>query len=195
MSMTDAPYSLRKRLLLRMGAALALMLAVLGMGLWFYARQAADYSYDRLLEGAALSILERVTVGADGLDVDLPYAALRMLSLTPDDRVFYQVRGPGDSYLTGYADLPRPPPHARHPAGVLQRRLCRARGTLHAGEPAITEQGIEGWCPCRWGQTRPGPPGHDRPPGPGRPGPAGSGRAGGSVVRGYRCAPGPGATA
>src|SRR3546814_20841640 len=42
------------------------------------------------------------------LEADLPYAALDMLSLAPDDRVFYRIAAPGGETITGYSDLPAP---------------------------------------------------------------------------------------
>lgn len=160
MSTTDAAptnhrYSLRRRLLSRMSAALILMLVLIGVGVWIYARKAADYSYDRLLEGSSLSILEQVYARDGKVQVDLPYAALNMLSLAPDDRVFYQVVGPNGHHLTGYTDLPlpkdyKPSIHARFFNGeysgetvrfVLQSRL-------------LVEQGVDGWVTVEVGQTR-----------------------------------------
>jgi two-component system sensor histidine kinase TctE len=71
-----------------------------------YGRLAADKSYDRLLAGSALSIAETLSVDRGKLQVDLPYAALDMLSAAPDDRVFYRVIGPDSKTVTGYDDLP-----------------------------------------------------------------------------------------
>ena len=66
-----------------------------------HAEQAANRSYDRLLLGAALSIAETVTLVNDSVRVDLPYAALDMLSTAPEDRVFYVVLGPDGEVVTG----------------------------------------------------------------------------------------------
>nr|WP_227754483.1 sensor histidine kinase [Stagnihabitans tardus] len=64
---------------------------------------------DRVLFGSALAIAERVTVDeSGGLEVDMPYASLEMLTSTAEDRVFYRVDGPG-TFLTGYADLAQAP--------------------------------------------------------------------------------------
>ncbi len=38
--------------------------------------------------------------------MDLPYVALEMLSSTAQDRVFYRVTGPNETFVTGYSDLP-----------------------------------------------------------------------------------------
>src|SRR5690606_30539265 len=71
-----------------------------------YGEYAADRSYDRLLSGSALSIAETLTITEGEIRVDLPYAALDMLSAAPDDRVFYRVIGPDGDTVTGYDDLP-----------------------------------------------------------------------------------------
>ena len=74
-----------------------------------YGREAADRSFDRLLAGSAISIAETLSTTGDEVSVDIPYAALEMLSAAPDDRVFYRVSGPDNRTLTGYGDLPGAP--------------------------------------------------------------------------------------
>ncbi len=100
------PYSLRRRLLLW------LLIATLALGLialfdtWREALRTAQSVSDRVLVGSALAIAERVTVDeAGGLEVDLPYSSLEMLTSTAQDKVFYRVDGPVGHFLTGYPDL------------------------------------------------------------------------------------------
>lgn len=100
------PYSLRRRLLLW------LLLATVALGLialvdtWREALRTAQSVSDRVLAGSALAIAERVTVDeAGGLEVDIPYSSLEMLTSTAQDKVFYRVDGPVGSFLTGYQDL------------------------------------------------------------------------------------------
>ena len=102
--------SLRRRLLGSMFLGFAALVLIISTLLWGYARAAANRSYDLLLAGAALSILERVSVVADGPTVDLPHSALEILALAPDDRAFYAVRAARSGLLTGMPDLPPPPP-------------------------------------------------------------------------------------
>ncbi len=104
--------SLRLRLILSLSAATLLIGLV---ALWDTRaealRTARDVS-DRVLLGAAMAIAERVTVSDDGgLDAEVPFSALQMLSTTAEDRVFYRIDGP-QGFLTGYDDLARldPPP-------------------------------------------------------------------------------------
>lgn len=98
-------YSLRRRLLLWLLAATAALGLVALADTWSEARLTAQGVSDRVLAGSALAIAERVTVDeSGGLEVDLPYAALEMLTSTAQDQVFYRVDGPA-GFLTGYDRL------------------------------------------------------------------------------------------
>jgi two-component system, OmpR family, sensor histidine kinase TctE len=100
------PYSLRRRLLLW------LLLATVALGLlalvdtWREALRTAQSVSDRVLAGSALAIAERVTVDeAGGLEIDIPYSSLEMLTSTAQDKVFYRVDSPAGQFLTGYPEL------------------------------------------------------------------------------------------
>jgi two-component system sensor histidine kinase TctE len=74
---------------------------------WREALRTAQSVSDRVLVGSALAIAERVTVDeTGGLEVDIPYSSLEMLTSTAQDKVFYRVDGPIGTFLTGYTDLP-----------------------------------------------------------------------------------------
>ena len=131
-------------------AALLLIISTL---LWSYARAAANRSYDLLLAGAALSILERVSLGTDGATVDLPHSALEILGLAPDDRAFYAVSSDRGGLLTGMAGLPAAPPSETRPrffdaahGGELTRFVVQGRQLSGAS-------GRE-WVSVQIGQTR-----------------------------------------
>jgi two-component system sensor histidine kinase TctE len=100
------PYSLRRRLLLwLLVATMALGLIAL-LDTWREALRTAQSVSDRVLVGSALAIAERVTVDqSGGLEVDIPFSSLEMLTSTAQDKVFYRVDGPVGSFLTGYDDL------------------------------------------------------------------------------------------
>lgn len=159
--MNIAPTSLRARLsgilgLLFLGGMIILYLAANS-----YARLAADRSYDRLLSGSALSIAETLSVAGGEVDVDIPYAALDMLSAAPEDRVFYRVVGPDGTSVTGYDDLPQ---------AVLPRRRGRDAAldqpvffdATYRGEPVrfvtldreIAQSPLSGHVQVQVGQTR-----------------------------------------
>ncbi|MCF8491995.1 MAG: sensor histidine kinase, partial [Rhodospirillum sp.] len=99
-------FSLRRRLLVRMATGFVVIIALAAAALWTYARNAANGTYDLLLNGAALAILERSSVLPGGTTVDIPYSALELLGLAPDDRVFYRIFLDTGVTLTGEPDLP-----------------------------------------------------------------------------------------
>ncbi|RHW18220.1 sensor histidine kinase [Sphingomonas gilva] len=120
---------------------------------------AADRSYDRLLAGAALSIAETLSIDAGEVRVDIPYAALDMLSAAPDDRVFYRVIGPAGNTVTGYSDLPRARTPRRGDRGVNPSQFfdARYRGELVRFvvlQREIAQSGATGWLAVQVGQTR-----------------------------------------
>ena len=105
---TDQPYSLQRRLLALMALGFLALLLIISTLLWSYSRAAANRTYDLLLAGAALSVLDRVSSGPSGITVDLPYSAMEILALAPDDRVIYRVFSEGQGEITGTADVPGP---------------------------------------------------------------------------------------
>lgn len=100
------PYSLRRRLLLWLLLATAVLGLLALVDTWREALRTAQSLSDRVLVGSALAIAERVTVDqSGGLEVDIPYSSLEMLTSTAQDKVFYRVDGPVGRFLTGYRDL------------------------------------------------------------------------------------------
>lgn len=91
-----------------MAGGFAILIVLISLLLWSYARNAANRTHDLLLAGAGLSILDRTSVGPAGVTVDLPNSAMEILSLNPVDRVLYRVFVPGDREITGTEDLPLP---------------------------------------------------------------------------------------
>lgn len=104
--MASRAVSLRLRLAGTMAVLFLAGTVALYVAAYAYAREAADRSYDRLLAGSALSIAETLVASGEDVDVDIPYAALDMLSAAPEDRVFYRVFDSGGQTITGYRDLP-----------------------------------------------------------------------------------------
>jgi two-component system, OmpR family, sensor histidine kinase TctE len=153
--------SLRTRLvgmlaLLFLGGTVVLFIAAQA-----YGKLAADKSYDRLLAGSALSIAETLSIQDSKVQVDLPYAALDMLSAAPDDRVFYRVFGPGSNTITGYDDLPRWQPPSQRGRSVAFE-IPRFFDATYRGESVrfavlgreIAEPDAQGWVWVQVGQTR-----------------------------------------
>jgi len=104
-----APGSLRRTLLLYLGALLAVFAVALLFAARDYGQRAANRSYDHLLVSSALSIADSVALVDGQWQVDLPYAALDLLAMAPEDRVFYRVADSRGNLITGYGDLPSPP--------------------------------------------------------------------------------------
>jgi two-component system, OmpR family, sensor histidine kinase TctE len=101
-------YSLRQRLLLGITAGFIVILTIISIGLFSYAHNASNQSFDRLLIGSSLAILERIYGSTSGPIVDIPYSALEMAGLARDDRVFYRVSTHLKQTLTGNENLPLP---------------------------------------------------------------------------------------
>ena len=123
----------------RLVATIALLFVCGTVGLYLaaraYARTAADRSYDRLLAGSSLSIAETLSIVSGEIRVDVPYAALDMLSAAPEDRVFYRVSGPDARTITGYEDLPRPPDSLSTPSSPVPARTGAAALVESAAVP------------------------------------------------------------
>ncbi|MGH8081790.1 MAG: sensor histidine kinase N-terminal domain-containing protein, partial [Lysobacter sp.] len=101
--------SIRKTLLLYLGVLSLIGAVLLFLAARSYGRTAADRSYDHLLMSSALSIADSVALVDGQWQVDLPYAALDLLAMAPEDRVYYRVASREGATITGYADLPAPP--------------------------------------------------------------------------------------
>lgn len=152
---TDIAYSLRTRLLSGTAWLLLTVFFLLSLGVWQYARHTADLSYDRLLTGSALAIIERISSRQGAVEVDLPYAVLEILSLAPDDKVYYEVRSHDGQHLTGYPSFPAPPNHVPSDTPFFYN-------THFLGEPIraiavakrLDDPGVSGWIEVYLGQGR-----------------------------------------
>lgn len=160
--MSERVRSLKARLVTTMALLFLAGTVVMYLAARAYGLRAADLSYDRLLAGSALSIAETLSVDGTRVRVDIPYAALDMLSAAPEDKVFYRVFGPGTTTVTGYEDLPRAPvPRARSegPSAVPAPRFFDAR---YRGDMVrfvvlgreLAQPNLRGWVYVQVGQTR-----------------------------------------
>jgi len=103
-------FSLRLRIVGWLLVPLALMSLLSTWQTYDNAHLLANLAYDRTLQASVRSIAERVRVSDGQVQVDIPLAALEMFEPQFQDRVFYRVSLPRGRLLTGYADLPAPPP-------------------------------------------------------------------------------------
>ncbi|WP_028791389.1 sensor histidine kinase [Thalassospira lucentensis] len=150
-----AHHSLRQRLLVSMAAGFAIILVSIAIGIWSYARDAANHSYDRLLSGAAFAILERALVTPTGPSVEIPYSALEMIGLAESDRVFYRIFTADGETLTGSENLPLP-------ENYQPNNQPEFFDTEHSGEPVrfllqgrfLAGASYGDWIVVQIGQTR-----------------------------------------
>ncbi len=71
----------------------------------------AHAAFDRTLLGSAMVLAESVRLQDKDVVAEVPVAALEMLRTDAHDRVFYRIADAGSGApITGYADLPAPPP-------------------------------------------------------------------------------------
>lgn len=103
--------SLIGRLLLAQIVPLALLGAALALAGALAAQAVVERSSDRLLAGSVASIVAQIGVNDGQARVALPPWSLGLLDSPERDAVFYAVRQ-GPRLVTGYPDLPRPPPPA-----------------------------------------------------------------------------------
>ncbi len=105
--------SLRARLLRWLLLPLGALWVVDATHTFLTVRAAINAAYDRSLYASALAISERVTLTGAVPFVDIPPLALEVLDTASQERLFYRVafhaEGGGETFLTGYQDLPRPP--------------------------------------------------------------------------------------
>jgi two-component system sensor histidine kinase TctE len=102
--------SLRGRLLRRLAALLAILLLVSGLSAYWNGRGAADTAYDRTLLASARSLAAGVHKRDGGLSADVPYMALDVFAYDSAGRIFYQVNDVQGRLISGYDNLPPPPP-------------------------------------------------------------------------------------
>jgi len=101
-----AAWSLRQRLLGQLLLVFSGLAVLLYLSVQAVAGRAADSTQDTILGASAIAIAEQVRVSEGLLTLDLPYAALEMLGLSGEERVFYRVATGAGQVITGYGDLP-----------------------------------------------------------------------------------------
>jgi len=160
--MRERVRSLKSRLVTTMALLFLAGTVVMYLAARAYGLRAADLSYDRLLAGSALSIAETLSVDGARVRVDIPYAALDMLSAAPEDKVFYRVFGPGAQTVTGYEDLPTMPAARSRREEPSELPAPRFFDATYRGDVVrfvvlgrqIAQPGQRGWVWVQVGQTR-----------------------------------------
>ena len=152
--MTARPYSIRRRILLGAFLLLGAMLVGIALLAQQFAQRAADEAFDRVLASAALSIADAVQVDEGAITVDVPYAAMAILSTSRLTRVFYRVSGPNGALLTGYHDLGFEDPAAAGADPVFATVTYRgAPVRLATAGRYVAAQGVEGYATIMVAET------------------------------------------
>jgi two-component system sensor histidine kinase TctE len=89
------------------------LLALLALDSWLTYQRAmagAHMAFDRGLEFSLRSIREGVRLHNGVIEVDLPYLALEIFESNDSGKIYYLIREDNGRAVTGYPDLPLPPP-------------------------------------------------------------------------------------
>lgn len=105
-----APTSLRWRLVWNLGVLLIVLMLASGLSAYWNGREAADTAYDRTLLASARTIAAGVTQRDGSLSADVPYIALDTFAYDSAGRIYYQVNDIHKTLISGYENLPAPPP-------------------------------------------------------------------------------------
>ncbi|SEJ10956.1 sensor histidine kinase [Pseudomonas sp. NFR16] len=106
----SAENSLRWRLLWNLGLLLVVLMIASGMSAYWNGREAADTAYDRTLLASARTIAAGLSAHDGTLSADVPYVALDTFAYDSAGRIYYQVNDIHQKLISGYEDLPAPPP-------------------------------------------------------------------------------------
>jgi two-component system sensor histidine kinase TctE len=123
-------WTLVSRVMVGVLSLLALGGIVVALASFAYGRSAARQAFDPLLVGAAQDIAESISISQGEPVIELPVSAFGLLSLAPDDRIFYAIHGPDGTLLTGYDGEAMPewsgdPAQPRYRDGTLQDDAAR----------------------------------------------------------------------
>jgi two-component system, OmpR family, sensor histidine kinase TctE len=102
--------SLRWRLLWNLGLLLIVLMLASGLSAYWNGREAADTAYDRTLLASARTIAAGISQRDGSLSADVPYVALDTFAYDSAGRIYYQVNDINQRLISGYENLPAPPP-------------------------------------------------------------------------------------
>lgn len=146
-------FSIRRRIFALAVSLLLVAAVVLAVFINDYAERAADRAFDRLLAASALTIAGAVQIEDEAVLVELPFASFAMFS--GGDRLFYAVRGPDGSLVTGYGDLATDLPPAASAEPVFQDLAYRGETVrLVSVGRLISSTDAAGWVTIRVAETQ-----------------------------------------
>jgi two-component system sensor histidine kinase TctE len=125
--------SLRSQLLRWLIVPLVALVALNAVSLYRDALDAADIAYDRSLLASTRALAERVSVRDGKVVADVPYVALDSFETDTLGRIYYRVVGLTGETVSGYDDLPPPPPNVAR--SELYPALVRFYHADYNGEP------------------------------------------------------------
>lgn len=152
--------SLRAGLLRRLTVVLALLMLVAGISAYWNGRAAADTAYDRTLLASARAIAAGLVASDGQLRANVPYVALDSFAYDSAGRIYYQVLDIQGRLVSGYENLPAPPPDtprtddypalARFYDGKYEGQGVRLVSLLQP----VTEPGHNGMAEIRVAETQ-----------------------------------------
>ena len=102
--------SLRWRLLWNLALMLVVLMLASSLSAYYNGREAADTAYDRTLLASARTIAAGLSQRDGSLSADVPYVALDTFAYDSAGRIYYQVNDIQQRLISGYENLPAPPP-------------------------------------------------------------------------------------
>lgn len=102
--------SLRGRLLWNLALLLVVLMIASGLSAYWNGREAADTAYDRTLLASARTIAAGLSQRDGTLSADVPYVALDTFAYDSAGRIYYQVNDIHQKLISGYENIPAPPP-------------------------------------------------------------------------------------
>ena len=139
-SNASPPSTLQRQLLFWLLGPLVALFAVNSILGYRLAISTANAAYDRLLLTSVKAIADRVTLSGGEISVDIPYVALELFESNLHERIFYKVTGPDGATLTGYEDLPPPPPGTSRTQPTFFRSEYRGEKNLTSLALAISSR-------------------------------------------------------
>ncbi len=125
--------SLRGQLLRWLLFPLIVLVVIDAVSVYSNALDAADLAYDRSLLASTRALAERVSIVNGKVVADVPYVALDSFETDTLGRIYYKVSGINGEFVSGYDDLPGPPPNV--PRSEIYPALVRFYHAAYQGEP------------------------------------------------------------
>ena len=151
--------SLRGRLLWNLARLLVVLMLASGLSAYWNGREAADTAYDRTLLASARTIAAGLSQRDGTLSADVPYVALDTFAYDSAGRIYYQVNDIHQRLISGYENLPPPPPGT--PRTDAYPALARFYNARYLGQDvrvvsllkAVSEPNMNGMAEIRVAET------------------------------------------